>query len=473
MGRTRKENDTDMNLVDDQEENDDGSSGTSIAYGVVSSLKKGPWTAAEDAVLVEYVKKNGEGNWNAVQKHSGLSRCGKSCRLRWANHLRPSLKKGPFSPEEEQRIVELHAQMGNKWARMAVFLPGRTDNEIKNYWNTRMKRRARAGLPVYPPNISVSDEAPMDNNFIDYSSDDMMQIDSFATPAYTSGYNLLCVPESSSSSKCSQGFRSQSNNGFIGQSINQIPFLGTPYPTVVHSTIGNVFPMFDSFLRNETDYESNYTYEYNNQFINPGSHALIANGNNTISSSEPVPVRLVLPSIQYGCNNYTDLSWKEYIQSPSAATIESESSSLKYTGLLDDVVREYRARYGKKSSTDKSLNSPLFTNSDPLNNCGNNCFYEDEFNTVSPFNGYNASVFYEFSPPLSGSSDLGRMEKNMKEKPENLRPDSFLDSACLFDSSKFSKEHAELNSAVEAIIGRTKNKEKPLLSESPQHSVVI
>jgi len=82
-------------------------------------LKKGPWTAAEDSILVEYVKTYGEGNWNAVQKNCGLMRCGKSCRLRWANHLRPNLKKGTFSPEEERIIIELHAKLGNKWARMA------------------------------------------------------------------------------------------------------------------------------------------------------------------------------------------------------------------------------------------------------------------------------------------------------------------------------------------------------------------
>ncbi|XP_022775829.1 transcription factor MYB101 [Durio zibethinus] len=117
-------------------------------------LKKGPWTAAEDAILMEYVKMHGEGNWNAVQKNSGLMRCGKSCRLRWANHLRPNLKKGSFSPEEERIIIELHAKLGNKWARMAAQLPGRTDNEIKNYWNTRLKRRQRAGLPVYPQQVA-------------------------------------------------------------------------------------------------------------------------------------------------------------------------------------------------------------------------------------------------------------------------------------------------------------------------------
>jgi myb proto-oncogene protein len=116
----------------------------------VGALKKGPWTSAEDSILISYVSKHGEGNWNSVQKHSGLFRCGKSCRLRWANHLRPNLKKGAFTSEEERTIVELHAKLGNKWARMATQLPGRTDNEIKNYWNTRIKRRTRAGLPVYP-----------------------------------------------------------------------------------------------------------------------------------------------------------------------------------------------------------------------------------------------------------------------------------------------------------------------------------
>ncbi|EFJ10068.1 hypothetical protein SELMODRAFT_128781, partial [Selaginella moellendorffii] len=118
-----------------------------------AALKKGPWTSAEDAILVAYVSKHGEGNWNNVQKHSGLSRCGKSCRLRWANHLRPNLKKGAFTPDEERLIIELHAKLGNKWARMAAQLPGRTDNEIKNYWNTRIKRRLRAGLPVYPSDV--------------------------------------------------------------------------------------------------------------------------------------------------------------------------------------------------------------------------------------------------------------------------------------------------------------------------------
>lgn len=82
-------------------------------------LKKGSWTSEEDAILVAYVTKHGEGNWKKVQKFAGINRSAKSCRLRWANHLRPNLKKGAFTPEEELTIIELHAQLGNKWARMA------------------------------------------------------------------------------------------------------------------------------------------------------------------------------------------------------------------------------------------------------------------------------------------------------------------------------------------------------------------
>nr|ADF57329.1 R2R3 MYB transcription factor [Ginkgo biloba] len=106
-------------------------------------LKKGPWTAEEDRKLVNFITTHGHGCWREVPKLAGLLRCGKSCRLRWTNYLRPDLKRGLLSESEEKLIIELHAAIGNRWSRIAAQLPGRTDNEIKNYWNTRIKKKLR------------------------------------------------------------------------------------------------------------------------------------------------------------------------------------------------------------------------------------------------------------------------------------------------------------------------------------------
>ncbi|XP_019185625.1 PREDICTED: protein ODORANT1-like [Ipomoea nil] len=123
-------------------------------------LKKGPWTAEEDKKLITFILNNGQCCWRAVPKLAGLLRCGKSCRLRWINYLRPDLKRGLLSDFEEKMVIDLHAQLGNRWSKIASHLPGRTDNEIKNHWNTHIKKKLRKmGFdPVTHKPLSATDD---------------------------------------------------------------------------------------------------------------------------------------------------------------------------------------------------------------------------------------------------------------------------------------------------------------------------
>ncbi|XP_043694851.1 transcription factor MYB20-like isoform X2 [Telopea speciosissima] len=126
-------------------------------------LKKGPWTTEEDKKLINFILSNGQCCWRAVPKLAGLLRCGKSCRLRWTNYLRPDLKRGLLSESEEKIVIDLHATLGNRWSKIASHLPGRTDNEIKNHWNTHIKKKLKKmGIdPVTHKPISTSiDQEP-------------------------------------------------------------------------------------------------------------------------------------------------------------------------------------------------------------------------------------------------------------------------------------------------------------------------
>ncbi|EMS68570.1 Transcription factor MYB21 [Triticum urartu] len=111
----------------------------------------------EDLVLANYVAANGEGAWNSLARAAGeylpavhggasrLNRTGKSCRLRWLNYLRPDVRRGNITPEEHLLIVELQARWGNRWSKIARHLPGRTDNEIKNFWRTKIQKKRSGG----------------------------------------------------------------------------------------------------------------------------------------------------------------------------------------------------------------------------------------------------------------------------------------------------------------------------------------
>ncbi|GMI84048.1 hypothetical protein HRI_002074100 [Hibiscus trionum] len=127
-----------------------------------ANVKKGPWSPEEDSKLKDYIEKYGTGgNWIALPQKAGLKRCGKSCRLRWLNYLRPNIKHGEFTDDEDRIICTLFASIGSRWSIIAAQLPGRTDNDIKNYWNTKLKKKLMAMTSTcQPPPFPYSHQPP-------------------------------------------------------------------------------------------------------------------------------------------------------------------------------------------------------------------------------------------------------------------------------------------------------------------------
>ncbi|KAK9147968.1 hypothetical protein Scep_006725 [Stephania cephalantha] len=160
-------------------------------------VKKGPWTAEEDKKLVNFILTNGQCCWRAVPKLAGLLRCGKSCRLRWTNYLRPDLKRGLLTEAEEQLVIDLHARLGNRWSKIAARLPGRTDNEIKNHWNTHIKKKLiKMGIdPVTHEPLDKKSSSPKQ----DHTSPPRLDHESENHRESTDGAHVTTSEESTSS----------------------------------------------------------------------------------------------------------------------------------------------------------------------------------------------------------------------------------------------------------------------------------
>ncbi|KAI3709139.1 hypothetical protein L2E82_38898 [Cichorium intybus] len=168
-----------------------------------ANVKKGPWSPEEDAKLKEYIEKYGTGgNWIALPQKIGIKRCGKSCRLRWLNYLRPNIKHGGFSEEEDNIICSLYISIGSRWSIIAAQLPGRTDNDIKNYWNTRLKKKLLGRRKQsHASKLSDSSQDSKDGNGMESLSNSAierlqlhMQLQNIENPNISHSTNLAMWP---------------------------------------------------------------------------------------------------------------------------------------------------------------------------------------------------------------------------------------------------------------------------------------
>ncbi|KAI4296603.1 hypothetical protein L6164_036549 [Bauhinia variegata] len=322
-----------------------------------SGLKKGPWTPEEDQKLIDYIQKHGYGNWRTLPKNAGLQRCGKSCRLRWTNYLRPDIKRGRFSFEEEETIIQLHSILGNKWSAIASRLPGRTDNEIKNYWNTHIRKRLlRMGIdPVtHSLRLDLLDLSSLLSSSL-YSNSSQPNIQRFL------GMQPLVNPELLKlASSLFQSQNNQQNQLFNPQIQSQIPHFATDPVQEIPASLPLTEAEAQLMVEPNVDaYQSNFTdFDWQGNGIASSSNTLTEDyvpqiPSYNFYSSDNQNLMSEASNFQYSNGSNQNFSLASVLSTPSSSPTPLNSNStyvnsssteddreISYGGRCDDILFE-------------------------------------------------------------------------------------------------------------------------------------
>ncbi|XP_021739087.1 transcription factor MYB36-like [Chenopodium quinoa] len=295
-----------------------------------ANVKRGPWSPEEDATLKNYLHKNGTGgNWISLPQRAGLKRCGKSCRLRWLNYLRPDIKHGAFSEEEDNIIISLFHKMGSRWSVIAANLPGRTDNDVKNHWNTKLKKKLFGGS---------------NNNVNKFNPSNIPKIDvpfTYNNNIFNNNHTIFQAPKSSSTLSSS------------------------PSPTPSYVDTNHSF---------NHDHNHNRNHNHNHMYVPmPSFSNLLAQCSTTTSPMSLLPNYANLsnmdnpynpvPSPNYSSGQYplhqssSALTVPENVGPPEEGSSVSGSSSAVYGSSLEDdpFFRRVRVRVNARSDDEPEL----------------------------------------------------------------------------------------------------------------------
>ncbi|XP_050220999.1 transcription factor MYB61 [Mercurialis annua] len=325
-------------------------------------LRKGLWSPEEDEKLLNYITKHGHGCWSSVPKLAGLQRCGKSCRLRWINYLRPDLKRGAFSQQEENLIIELHAVLGNRWSQIAAQLPGRTDNEIKNLWNSCIKKKLRQR------GIDPNTHKPLSE------IENVKEIKQNSNPKHT---------EKNSSDEPAAA--TNSNNDNLAQ---------TPPPTQEFFT--DRFANEGYFPFQKLNYRPNTSNS--NICFNPNS----SSSDQMINNNNSEFTQTILPSISTSMFQ-TPIRVKPSLNLPSESHSDGINWEANNSFILENDVEEIKW-------SEFLSNSPFFLGNNGLQNQTSQAMYSNEVKAETQFitegSSWQQNHHLPHQPPSSQPSDI-------------------------------------------------------------------